>query len=172
MTQPEYVPITNAERVRAVQRLPTPQQWMPDRKGEVVPVSQPSGWELGDPGPDQGYALSLAARLLPSLNIPATEQAADVVAGSVAVAMRRAALVGRAPCVFDLEFAFRLFGYLGRSVPGDLASWRAEAFRGADHDYWVRRRLAAMVPLDTLKLAPLEVAESPVGWRKLLGVTD
>lgn len=171
MTQPEYVPITEAARVRPVQRLPAPVPWWASRPGELRQVSSPAGREFGVPGPDQGYAMALVERFRARSLLTEGESWEDVAAGMSAVALRRAALFDRAPVVFDLEHALSLFGYLG-SPPADLVAWRSRAVSGAAHDYWVRRALADSVPAETLGLPPAEVRNRLADWRSLLGVAE
>ena len=73
------------------------------------------------------------------------EHAEDVLAGAVAIALRRAAIFGRAPVGADIELALRLFKYLvgdeGTWPSSDLVALRRERFAGAAHDYW-RRQVA------------------------------
>ena len=78
------------------------------------------------------------------------EHAEDVLAGAVAIALRRASIFGRAPVAADIELALSLFGYLGRAdgtaAPSELVEFRRERFAGAAHDYWRRRALADEIP--------------------------
>ena len=67
---------------------------------------------FGYPGPDQGYVLRLVRLFEERLHLTAGAQPADVVAGVVAVALKRASLCGRAPVTEDLRVAFDLFGFL------------------------------------------------------------
>src|SRR5262249_29459562 len=106
MTQPEYVPIVPGDRVRGAERLPVPNRWTADGSERVGP-------RLGHGGPDQGFALKLAKRFEDRLEVTTAEHKEDAIAGAVPVAMRRAALMGRAPVIYDLEHAFTLWGFLG-----------------------------------------------------------
>ena len=118
-------------------------------------------------GPDQGYALELATRFKDRLALEPGEHAEDVLSGAVAIALRRAAIFGRAPISADIELALRLFGCLvgdrGAAVPGELVAWRREHLAGAAHDYWARRALADAVPEATLRLSPCECDGAPRG---------
>ena len=79
------------------------------------------------------------------LELTPGEHAADAVAGCVPVAMKRAAVFGRAPMIYDLELAFTLWGFLG-GAPPELIELRAAAFQGAAHDYWICRAIVDQVP--------------------------
>jgi hypothetical protein len=169
MTQPEYVPIVPGDRVRGAERLPVPGRWSADRPAETADGMQPVGPRLGHVGPDQGFALKLATRFADRLEITSDEHREDVVAGAVPVAMRRSALMGRAPVIYDLEHAFTLWGFLG-DAPADLVELRVAAFQGAAHDYWIRRAIVDQVPDATLRLTPAAVRERLPVWRELLAV--
>jgi hypothetical protein len=164
--------------VRAGYQLGVPAPWEPHRPGESRPVPHPQSLAgLGIPGPDQGYALELATRFEDCLGLEPDERAEDVLAGAVAIAMRRAALFGRAPVLGDIELALSIFKYLigdeGTWASADLVVWRREHFAGAAHDYWRRRSLADLIPEATLRLKPaaaLERLESEPGrWRETVG---
>ena len=144
---------------------------MPDRPGEVVGEGQPVGQALGVQGPDQGYALTLAHRLVPELKLAEGEHVEDVVAAGVSVALRRAALYGRAPVVHDLRVAFGAFGYLD-DAPEQLIEHRRPltAGLGHHHHYVESRHLATSVPETTLRMTPEAVrAKVATDWRTLLG---
>jgi hypothetical protein len=131
---------------------------------------------LGIPGPDQGYALELARRFEDRLVLEPGEHASDVLAGAVAIALRRAALFGRAPVGADVELPLRLFKYIvdeGRTWPSsELVAWRQKHFGGAAHDYWRRRVLADSIPEATLRLKPATIAarleSEPGSWSQFL----
>lgn len=163
MTQPKFAPIPIEDEVRPARRLGPAAPWRPSRPGELV-TSRPDrlaqaapGRGRGAPGPDQGYALRLAERFADRLVLGPGERAEDVLAGAVALAMRRAALFGRAPVVADLEVALCLFGYL---APAEAAvqERRRAGFAGLGHDEWRRRELANAVPEAALRVGPKEAA--------------
>src|SRR6202043_3766681 len=95
-------------------------------------ASQPAGQLLGSPGPDQGFALRLARRFEERLQLVEGESVEDAIAGCTAVAMRRCARFGRAPAIYDVSFAFTLWGFLGGG-PDDLLAARIPLFRPAAH---------------------------------------
>ena len=148
-----------------------PDAWEADRPGEIE-GRQPAGESLGYQGPDQGYALLLAARLRPSLVLSDAEHADDAVAGCTGIALRRASLYGRAPVIHDLRIAFTIWGFLDPAPPAELVSMRVARFEGAanPHHYDAVRAIADGVPDDTLRLTPDQVlSQYPSAWRSLLG---
>jgi hypothetical protein len=169
MTQPDYVPITESDQVRRTDVLRTPEPWSQDRPAELVGARRPSGRMTGTPGPDQGYALSLAGRFEDRLVLAEGETAEDAIAGCVGVALRRAAVFGRAPVAQDLELAFTLWGFLG-GAPPDLVEHRRRLFQGASHHYWDQRAISEKVPESTLRMTPAQVAENVDGWAGLVEV--
>lgn len=168
-----YVPTQAEDAPRESVRIPPPSGWRAVRPGDLVPGEKPCppGRLFGTPGPDSGYALTLAQRFHGRLEIVPPETEHDAMAVAAELAMRRAALFGRAPVTEDLELAFTLFGWLGGATP-ELVEWRRSAVAGADHDYSRRRALVEGVPEATLRLKPGEDVRAALGnWRKLLGVT-
>lgn len=173
MAQPDYVPVSPGERVRETDPLPPPKAWKVDRPGELPGLRPPEGDAFGKPGPDQGYALTLAKRFTERLQLTPGEHRADAVAGCVAVALKRASMFGRAPVIYDLEIAFGLFGFLDASAPPALVQWRRGMFDGASHDYWEVRSIVDAVPESTLQLTPAEVKQqAPAGWQSLLSILE
>ena len=180
MAAPRYVPSAyQADQEAPVYRSPPrrPGSWTAERPGEVIGAVEPvSGPSLGCQGPDQGFALKLARRFADKLVLEPGERADDVLAGCCAVALRRASLFGRAPVTHDLRLALELFGFLGAcDAGGGLAAWRGGQFAGAagHHGYLSRRRLAELVPDQTLRATPSAVAAARAAdWRRPLGLDD
>jgi len=171
MTQPSFVPITDADQVRPAYRLRTPPDWRQDRVAELRSPEHPRGRELGVPGPDQGYALLLAHKLFEHrLELSEGISTEDAITASAEVAEARSALFGRAPVAKDLELALVLFGFLG-PAPQELVKWRAPLFQAAAHHYMQRRQIVASVPEAVLRMTPDEVRAELHNWRSLLGVT-
>ena len=133
-------------------QLPPARAWRADRPGDLV-GGQPRGELFGSPGPNIGYALTLAERLRDRLSIAPHEHTEDALAVIGELAMKRAASYGRAPVMPDLEGAALLLGYLG-DPPEDFVHWRAQALHDAAHDYPRRRAFCDSVDLDVLRLAP------------------
>ncbi|MCY3785577.1 MAG: hypothetical protein OXG47_02470 [bacterium] len=153
MAQPPYVP--HAPGGAAPHYTSPPQRrggWRAGRPGELAEGPQPAGDGFGHQGPDQGYALRLAKRFVPRLALQPGEKAADVVAGCVTVAIKRASLFGRAPVAADLQTAFDHWGYLDAGTPVEVVASRRALFAGAGgHDgYTVRSRIAEEVPPEAL----------------------
>jgi len=167
VTQPSFVPIAEADQVRPAYRLKVPTVWTQSRPAELRGTTQPRGEGFGNPGPDLGYALRLARRFEHRLRLAEGESTEDATAGCTAVAMRRCARFGRAPVVFDLDFAFTLWGFLAPAPP-DLVEARGPLFRSAAHHYDAQRAIAACVTEAALALTPDEVASHLERWRDLL----
>jgi hypothetical protein len=166
MAAPEYVPVVPADLPRRTTKMPPSPAWTPERPGDLN-GPQPKGPRLGHPGPDQGYALTLAERFRDQLTLVEGEHADDAIAGCVAVAMRRAATFGRAPVIHDLEHAFTLWGFLGEPPP-ELVGFRRSLFESARHHYWDQREIVDLVPESTLRLTPAEVRARLSDWKSLL----
>ncbi len=131
-------------------KIPPAKAWVPDRPGDL-PAGQPRGTLLGSPGPNVGYALTLAERARDRLTLAPHEHADDAVAVVAEIAMKRAASYGRAPVMADIDAGLALLGYRGDG-DAEFAAWRARAIDGAHHQYEARRRIVDAVPLDVLRL--------------------
>lgn len=168
MAAPEFVPSNLGSQPRRGLGLPPALPWRADRPADLGPA-QPRGPGLGDPGPDQGYALRLAERFEHRLELAEGETPHDAVAGCVAVALRRASLFGRAPVVHDLTVAFTIWGFLGHAPP-ELVALRTPLFQAASHHYADQRTIADSVPEEVLR-APhaTTLGRYPAEWRALLG---
>ena len=169
MAQPDFVPVSDADRVRPAERLPAPDAWQATRPADLPGLRPPSGHSMGTTGPDQGYGLKLARRFRDRLELQPNEHAEDAVAGVLAVGLKRAAQFGRAPVIYDFELAYSLFGFLG-GAPSDLLEYRKGLFAGAAHDYWTQRRIADLVPTQTLRLTPAQVRDQLGGWKSMLAL--
>ena len=167
MPQPDYVPLFDDSKVRPAERLPVADHWMPDRPGEIPAAGPPIGRHLGSTGPDQGYGLKLARQMLAKAQLAEGEHGEDVMAGCVAVGLKRAAMFGRAPVVYDMELAYGVWGFLD-AAPAELVALRGPLFQGAAHDYWTQRDIVDRVKEDTLRLAPAEARKQVNVWRELL----
>lgn len=174
MAAPEYVPQPAIQNVRSYESPPRrPGQWHPDRPGDEATVGGfERGDRLGSPGPDQGYVYVLARRFQGQLQLASDEHEDDAIAGAVAVALKRASLLGRAPIVHDLTVALTVWGYLG-DAPPSLIAYRQPLFAEVSnpHHYAELRRIVDLVPDDVLRQTPQQVADAHrVDWRSVLSV--
>lgn len=173
MAAPEFVPTKLAkpgEDVRVYGSPPRrPEIWRAQRPADFAEDErQPVGERLGNQGPDQGYALKLGQLLEPELHLTDGEHARDVVAGIVAVGLKRASIIGRAPVMHDLRLAATIFGYLDPSPDPELVRLRTELFEevGHFHHYAELRGIADMVAPAVLRLSPPEAtARYESDWR-------
>jgi hypothetical protein len=172
MAAPDYVPVPTDDKARVYTSPPwRAEPWMADRPAELD-GRQPLGPRLGSPGPDQGYAMKLAAQFQGKLVLTPGEHEGDALAGCLAIAMRRASLFGRAPTVHDLTVALTIWGFLAEP-PVELAALRRQIFAGvaSTHHYAERRAIVDGVPAELLKLSPAEVATvASTDPRRLLAV--
>jgi hypothetical protein len=119
----------------------------------------------------------LATRFEDRVALEPGEILADVLAGAVAIALRRAALFGRAPVAGDIELALVLLGHLAREegawAPSELIELSGERLAGAEHDYSRRRALVDAIPEESLRLSPNVLCErldrDPGCWQELVG---
>jgi len=168
MAAPEYVPITRDQQPRRGLGLPPARSWVAGRPGELG-AAQPEGPMLGNPGPDQGYALKLARGFAPRLELGGVTLD-DAIEGCLGVALHRASIFGRAPVVHDLDIAFRVWGFLG-DAPAGLVALRGPLFQAASHHYVDQRAIVDLVPESTLRSTHQEVARRfPAEWQTLLGL--
>jgi hypothetical protein len=168
MAAPDYVPVARPDRPRQALVTPGHDGWRPTRPGDLA-TGQPSGPNLGNQGPDQGYGLILAERFADRLLLTPGDDEHDVVAGCLGVGLARASLYGRAPVIHDFEFAYGVWGYLD-DPPADLVAFRTPLFAGASHHYWDQRAIVDQVPESTLRLTPAAVRSRLGEWRSLLAV--
>ncbi|NND74450.1 MAG: hypothetical protein HKN44_05540 [Ilumatobacter sp.] len=174
MAAPKFSPVEPNQPTRTYASPDhVPPAWMPVRPADIVGF-QPVGPQLGRPGPDQGYALRLANKLVPSLVLQEGEHPDDVVRGCLGIALRRASLFSRAPVVHDLRLAFTMWGFYDDRPEADLLETRSELFAGlrhVGHHYAEARRIADMAPELTLRMAPEDVAAAYArSWRAVVGL--
>jgi hypothetical protein len=156
MTQPTFVPIAEADQVRPARHLHVPGSWTASRPAEVVGPVRLRGRTVGTPGPDQGFALRLARRFEHELKLGEGETEHDALTGVALIASKRAAQFGRAPSIYDVQFALNLWGFLDE-VPAELQHGRRAAFSSVAHDYVAQRALVDSIPDELLGLSPDEV---------------
>lgn len=174
MAAPSYVPVSPLQSVPSYSSPPRrPGSWVAERPGDLGGEGQPSGELLGTPGPDQGYAYRLVRQFAGKVFTADGEQDDDVVAGVIAIAMKRAALFGRAPVVHDLTVGFTVWGFLNDRPPGELVALRRTMFEECanPHHYAELRAVADAVPAAALRQSHTAVtAAHAKDWRGLLSV--
>jgi hypothetical protein len=153
MTQPTFVPISEADQVRPARHLHVPGAWTTSRPAELGTPTAHRGPSVGTPGPDAGFAMRLARRFEHDLKLGEGESEHDVLLGVALIAARRAALFGRAPSIYDVQFALAIWSFLV-DVPPALQATRRRAFASVSHDYVSQRALVDAIPEETLRLMP------------------
>ncbi len=173
MAAPRFSPVPPTAHPRyyeSPEHVPT--SWMPDRPGDIEGF-QPDGPRLGEPGPDQGFALRIAAQLRPKVQLQPGEHIDDAIRGCLGVALRRASIFSRAPVVHDLTIAFTIWGFYDPNPPEELVELRSTMFEGlrlVGHHYMEAREVADLPPEATLRMTPAQVADAyPADWRTLVG---
>jgi hypothetical protein len=154
-------------------KMPPARAWWSDRPGDLA-AGQPRGGLFGSPGPNIGYALTLAERMRDSLKLAPGEHADDALVVVGELAMRRAAAFGRAPVKTDLEVARTIFGWSADGAPwpdDDFVKWRIETVRGAAHGYERRRALVEAVPQAVLRAGPADFSARVPEARAVLVAT-
>ncbi len=168
MAAPDFVPIDPTQKLRAYSSPPRrADAWTGGRPGELD-GPQPKGPALGSTGPDQGYAYRLVRHLEDRIH-PGDLDRDDVVAGCVALAMRRSGLMGRAPVIHDLTAAFTIYGFMDPKPDRELVELRSQAFAevASHHHYFERRHLVDQVEEEVLRKSHAEIAELyKSNWRQ------
>jgi hypothetical protein len=140
---------------------PPARHWVPSRPGDR-PTGGPVGPLRGAPGPNIGYAYTLANRVKDRFRLGPHEHVEDAVAVVAEIAARRAANFRRAPVIHDVEWASTLLGY---DENGEWAKTRALLVHEASHSYVRRRALVDSVPDDLLRAGPNEIRARTAEWR-------
>ncbi len=167
MAQPDYVPLMSTDRVRPSSRLSSPGHWEQDRPAELATLRPPQGPRFGATGPDLGFGLKLAKRVVERATLAEGEHDQDVLTGCFACGTRRASLFHRAPTIYDMEWSFGLWGFLP-GAPADLVAFRKPLFAGIAHDYARRRALVGRVPDQVVRMSPRDVQAGLRDWRRWL----
>jgi hypothetical protein len=142
--------------------LPPANDWRSDRPGDLGP-DQPGGTLFGRPGPNVGYAYTLAQRAKDRLRLGPHEHAEDAIAVIAEVAGKRAARFGRAPVIGDIECAIAVLGYDG-SASEEYVKARSALTHEAGHEYRRRRAFVDAVPDALLRDRAPQPAEIEA-WR-------
>jgi hypothetical protein len=168
-----FVPADPSARPRQQQNLPPgvalppATDWRPDRPGDDLGPDQPEGPLFGRPGPNVGYAYTLAQRAKDRLRLGPFEHAEDVVSVIAEIAGKRAAQFGRAPVIGDIDAAIALLGYDG-SASDDFVKTRSALVHDAAHDYRRRRALVDAVPDALLRMRSAQASGEVEAWRASL----
>ena len=166
-----FVPPDPADRPRQQQNLPPgtalppAARWQAERPGDLGPA-QPNGALFGTPGPNVGYAYTLAERVADRLQLGHHEALDDVIPVIAEIAGKRAAQFGRAPVIHDVDIAVKLLGYDG-SADTQFTDIRQLIVHEAGHSYNRRREIVDTVPDQMLKMRPDELGEAIAEWREL-----
>jgi hypothetical protein len=166
-----FVPADPADRPRQQQNLPPGTalppagRWRADRAGDLIGSEQPDGRLFGSPGPNVGYAYTLAEHVADRLQLSDTEDGHDVIPVIAEIAGKRAALFGRAPVIHDVEAVMALLGYDG-SADAEFAQARSMLVHEAGHDYRRRRALVDAIPEALLRRKPDEIGAEIYEWRR------
>ena len=174
MAAPDFIPTNPSQRVRTYTSPPARAgAGRGGRPGEID-GPQPSGRALGTAGPDQGYAFTLVPLFDDRLHLGGVKRD-DAIAGCVAVAMKRAALFGRAPVVHDLTAAFTIFGFLDSDPDPELAHGREDLFAEvqSNHHYSERRHVVDVVKEEVLRssVSQIELLYFE-NWKRLFTVGE
>lgn len=171
-----YVPTPLDEKPRQKQNfasgvsMPPARGWRADRPGDDV-AHMPRGALTGSPGPNVGFALTLAKRSRDRLRLEPSEHADDAVAVVAELAMKRAASYGRAPTTVDVDLVSELLGF-SAPAPADVKAWRPTVIRGAHHEYVVRRRIVDAVPESVLRRPLADLADVVGEARRALAAIE
>jgi hypothetical protein len=174
MAAPEFVPTKPLDEVRTYESPPRRgDQWWAVRPGDIV-GGQPDGDGMGVPGPDQGYALKLADEVFGPKLIHGAVSVDDAIAGCLGIALKRAALFGRAPVSHDLRAAFTIWGFLDVSPDPELVALREAWFAEVanPHHYGEARHIVDAVADEVLARPHAEIESDYLssGWRSLITV--
>ncbi|MDH3731602.1 MAG: hypothetical protein OES13_10865 [Acidimicrobiia bacterium] len=153
MGQQPNIEITLGDLPIAKAQPEAARRWSPTRPGELSePDAVPWGGAFGTPGPDAGYARTLASKM--ELPLVAGERQADAEVAIAALASARASHFGRAPVGVDVAIAAIILCYDRSGIPAAVADRIAQE-RGAWVGDMARQphnasKLVAAVPLEVL----------------------
>jgi len=166
-----YVPTRPEDAPRRSVAIPPAVGWKAVRPGDLEPGEAfgRKGRLFGTPGPDGGYALTLAARFYERITAVFPETVHDAETLGAAFAMRRGGVLGRAPIQTDVELGLTLFGWLG-DPPADLVDWRRVAAANVSHDYARRVGMIEAIPEWVVRHRIDDIRTRMGEWRHLLGL--
>jgi hypothetical protein len=147
--------------------LPPASHWRPDRPGDLSGPVVGYGELTGRPGPNVGFAYTLAERAKDRMRLGPNEDIEDVVAVVAEIAGKRAALFGRAPVIHDVEHVMNVLGYDGYDSAAFVEA-RTLLLLGAAHDYGRRRSVVDGVQDELLRSTGIELKDRIVAWRSAI----
>jgi hypothetical protein len=144
--------------------LPAASHWRPDRPGDASGPVPRDGELFGTPGPNVGFAYTLAERVKDRFRLGPHERIDDAVSVVAEIAGKRAAIFGRAPVIHDIEHAMAVLGYDG-SASMEFVEARTLMVLDASHDYSRRRALVDAVSTELLRATGAELRDRIDAWR-------
>lgn len=147
MAQPSFTPVTEAGEVRPSMLTPPPEVGRTPKPGLLRHVPRTAGL-YGTPAPDEGFALTLAAREVGQLEFEHAHDREEVALAVGLVAAKRASLIGRGPTRGDVVRALEVLG-----VASPVTAAAARRFHGLAHSYVAQRRLVDAVDAGLLVAA-------------------
>lgn len=170
MSQPKFVPSVQNQKLAYNSPPKRNRSWAATRPGETFDGSQTPSGLAGSQGPDQGFAIKLANHLKDQTTLFEGEHFKDVVAGCVAIALKRASEYRRAPNMHDMKIAFNLFGFLDDNPDTELVKLRSQLFEEVHHPhhYLERRELADGISSEFLHRPHKAVLNDCADWRSAL----
>ena len=169
MSTPRFVPSHAAAHAARAPRVTDFAGIPPARRSPLRPAAgrrPPRAPGFGLPCPDAGYALLLADLTIEHVTLEPVERKEDAVSAIATIAIRRAAVLGRAPFIGDVAVARSLLGYDGDG-PSEFTVWRARQLAGIAHDPDLQQRLAdvAMPAIESCDPIDANVVRT---WREAL----
>ncbi len=149
MAQPSFAPVPEAGAVRPTVPTQPPEIGRVKNPGLLRHVPRVPG-RYGNPAPNEGFALTLAARALGEIPVEHAHDREEIALAVGLVAAKRASLIGRGPTPGDVARAMDLLG-----VSAPVTTEVARRFRGLSHSYAAQRDLVDTVH-DADLLAPSE----------------
>ncbi len=147
--------------------LPPASHWRADRPGDHSGPTAGYGELTGRPGPNVGFAYTVAERAKDRLRLGPHEHVDAVVAVVAEIAGKRAALFGRAPVIHDVEHAMNVLGYDG-SAGIEFVEARTLMVLDAAHDYGRRRAVVDGVSEELLRSTGVELKDRIEAWRSAI----
>ncbi|MEI6709477.1 MAG: hypothetical protein WCL17_00675 [Actinomycetota bacterium] len=135
MSQPSYVPISPAGEVRPSMKTQNPEIGRVPKKGLLGAPRVNSGANAGTPAPNEGFAFTVAERVLAKFKFEHEHDRHNVVTAVALLAGKRASVSGRAPTLNDIHAVMAEFELTGSKIS---AAQGAE-FAGLAHSYPAQR---------------------------------